>query len=87
MKFTALLVTCLAASASAFSAVAPKAGAGAVKAGDIDRSMKGIDEKGSFDPTDGENAALKRNNKDQVWVEQVRNWNSGSIATALLSVS
>ena len=74
MKFTeVLLVACLAAaSVSAFSAVAPKADAGAVKLGDIDRSMKGIDEKGSFDPVQGENAALKRNNKNEVWVPQVR---------------
>jgi len=79
MKFTALLLTCFVASASAFSAVAPKAGAGAVKKGDIDRSMKGIDEKGSFDPVEGENAALKRNNKNQVWVPQVSielRWNA-----------
>lgn len=75
MKFTALLLvstTCLAASISAFSAVAPKAGAGAVAKGEIDRSMKGIDEKGSFDPVEGENAALQRNNKNEVWVPQVR---------------
>ena len=52
MKFAALLLACVAASASGFSAVAPKAGAGAVKKGDIDRSMKGIDEKGAFDPVE-----------------------------------
>lgn len=71
MKTRALLLILFAASADAFSAVAPKAGAGAVKKGDIDRSMKGIDKKGSFDPVEGENSALKRNNKDEVWVPQV----------------
>ena len=71
MKTRALLLTLCAASAAAFSAVAPKAGAGAVAKGEIDRSMKGIDKKGSFDPVEGENAALKRNNNDEVWVPQV----------------
>jgi hypothetical protein len=70
MKFTALLIASLTLSASAFSAVAPNK-AGAVAQGSIDRSMKGIDEKGAFDPTQGENAALQRNNKDEVWVPQV----------------
>ena len=39
----------------------------------IDRSMKGIDADAStFDPTSGDSLALKRNNNDGVWVEQVR---------------
>jgi len=37
----------------------------------IDKSMKGIDEAGSFDPTVGDNCALQRNNEDEVWVAQV----------------
>lgn len=72
MKFplAALFLASL-VSVAAFSAVAPNR-AGAVAKGSVDRSMKGIDEKGSFDPTQGENAALTRNNKDEVWVPQVR---------------
>jgi hypothetical protein len=35
--------------------------------------MKGIDKDPStFDPTAGDSPALTRNNKDQVWVPQVR---------------
>lgn len=33
--------------------------------------MKGLDEQAAFNPVEGENAALKRNNNDDVWVEQV----------------
>jgi len=36
----------------------------------IDRSLKGIDAEGSFDPTSGDNPALIRNNNDEVWVSQ-----------------
>ena len=75
MKFSALVWTILSASAAAFSAVAPKAGAGAVMKGEIDRSMKGIDENGAFDPVAGENAALTRNNNGEVWVPQVKSIN------------
>lgn len=80
MKFyTAILsLACLASSAAAFSAVAPNtpgkaavANGGGPSTDPIDRTMKGIDAKGSFDPTTGENPALKRNNNDEVWVDQV----------------
>lgn len=37
----------------------------------VDRSMKGIDAEGSFDPTEGDGAALTRNNKGEVWNLQV----------------
>lgn len=66
MKF--LLFTSILASATAFSAVAPKSDAAA-----IDRSMKDVDGSSmAFDPTDGEAPALQRNNNDEVWVSQVR---------------
>lgn len=69
MKFaTALLIASLTVSASAFSAVKPNTAY--VAKGEIDRSMKGIDETGAFDPTVGDNAALTRNNNDEVWVPQ-----------------
>jgi hypothetical protein len=78
MKFTAALLfaALVSKSSKAFSAVAPKRG-GAVAKGEIDRSMKGVDESGAFDPTTGESPALRRNNNDEVWVEQVcvrSNW-------------
>lgn len=60
-----LTASFLVSAATAFSAVAPQQGA------NIDRSMKKVDESSTFDPTAGENSALKRNNKDGVWVEQV----------------
>lgn len=61
-------------SASGFSAVAPKAAATKATGSPdpVDKSMLGIDQAGSFDPTEGENAALKRNNVGEVWVPQVR---------------
>jgi hypothetical protein len=60
--------------ASAFSAVAPKTAGTTPSFESVDRSMKGIDSDNSaaFDPTEGENAALTRNNKGEVWVSQVR---------------
>merc|ERR1719463_663643 len=36
----------------------------------VDKSMKGIDQAGSFDPTEGKSAALSRNNKGEVWNQQ-----------------
>jgi hypothetical protein len=39
----------------------------------IDKTMEGIDKPGSFDPTDGENPALARNNLGEVWNQQVSN--------------
>ena len=75
MKFfaTALFLASSAISASAFSAVAPKANGAATGSPEpIDKSLKGIDAEGSFDPVEGENAALSRNNNGEVWVQQVR---------------
>lgn len=80
MKFfsTVTIFALLAGNAAGFSAVAPKstpaaaANGGAADMEPIDKTMKGIDAKGQFDPTEGENPALKRNNNDGVWVDQVR---------------
>ena len=72
MKFyTAILLASFAATASAFSAVVPTNGGASVGTDAIDKSMRGIDAEGSFDPTEGDNSALTRNNNDQVWVPQV----------------
>jgi hypothetical protein len=78
MKFISTLVFALmAGNAAGFSAVAPKASTPAAATGGapslepVDKTMKGIDAPGSFDPTEGENAALKRNNNGGVWVDQV----------------
>lgn len=76
MKFctTLLAFALLAGNAAAFSAVAPKPAAAAAAVSEavepVDRSMTGIDAPGSFDPTDGDSPALKRNNNDEVWVDQ-----------------
>lgn len=46
---------------------------------DIDKSLAGIDkDPDTFDPTEGEEPALIRNNNDEVWVQQVR-WNGGAV--------
>ena len=69
-----LFLASSAITASAFSAVAPKTSVetSAPKSSDpIDRSMRGIDDGSAFDPLEGENPALIRNNNDQVWVPQV----------------
>jgi len=58
---------------SAFSAVAPKTSVVTSATGSsepIDKSMRGIDDESAFDPLEGENPALIRNNNDQVWVSQ-----------------
>jgi hypothetical protein len=67
--------------AAAFSAVAPKSSSSpssASKGGEmmepVDKTMTGIDKEGSFDPTEGDNPALQRNNQDEVWVPQVRTY-------------
>lgn len=72
MKFcTALVLASFVNAASAFSAVAPGKSVGSPDV--VDRSMRGIDsDESAFDPTTGENAALQRNNNDEVWVPQVR---------------
>ena len=74
MKFSAaLILASFFSTASAFSAVAPSSNGAATGNPDpVDKSMKGIDAEGTFDPTGGENPALIRNNNDQVWVPQVR---------------
>ena len=74
MKFlsAALLLASL-TGVSAFSAVAPEKKA-PVSAGSIDRTMEGIDAADAFDPTEGDNSALTRNNNGEVWVSQVHNF-------------
>ena len=82
MKLYLFLVAFVAGNAAAFSAVAPKSSAssaaaksgGAPQMEPVDKRMTGIDKEGSFDPTEGENPALQRNNKDEVWVSQVRRY-------------
>ena len=71
MKFiaTAFLLAASALSASAFSAVSPPSNG--IKSDPVDKTLRGIDAEGSFDPTEGDNAALTRNNNDEVWNEQV----------------
>ena len=73
MKFFTALLLLTVGQAFAFSAVAPPSAAASVggSSEEIDRTMKGIDAAGSFDPTEGDSPALKRNNNDGVWVEQV----------------
>ena len=72
MKFiaTAFLLASSALSASAFSAVSPPSNG--IKSDPVDKTLRGIDAEGSFDPTEGDNAALTRNNNDEVWNQQVR---------------
>ena len=80
MKFVplALLISSWSVTINAFSAVAPTGktagtSSGAPSLEPIDRTLKGIDDdKSAFDPTAGENSALTRNNKGEVWVSQVR---------------
>ena len=82
MKFTTGILSCFVCLGSfdfgvvfAFSAIAPKQTSPKIPNIDpIDKTMKGVDslESKEFDPTDGdENAAVKRNNYDEVWVSQV----------------
>jgi ABC-type transport system substrate-binding protein len=74
MKFLSatVLIASLTASASAFSAVAPKSSA--AKSSSVDKTLHGVDaDPNVFDPTSGENPAVTRNNKDEVWVPQVYN--------------
>jgi hypothetical protein len=84
MKFLSatLLIASLTASASAFSAVAPKSSA--AKTGSIDKTLQNVDADADvFDPTSGENPALTRNNNDEVWVQQVCHANAMTTYTAL----
>jgi hypothetical protein len=61
-------------SVTGFSAVAPKATTPKATGNPepVDKTMRGVDAAGSFDPTQGENAALKRNSNGEVWVPQAR---------------
>ncbi|KAG7359625.1 delta-aminolevulinic acid dehydratase [Nitzschia inconspicua] len=70
--FSAAVLFATSSNVAAFSAVAPSStGAATGNPDPVDKSMRGIDkEPSTFDPTAGENAALKRNNNDQVWVPQ-----------------
>ena len=70
MKLVALCLIALAGTAAAFSAIPSVANGNAAA---VDRTLKGIDDTANhdvFDPTSGDNAALQRNNKDEVWVSQ-----------------
>jgi len=58
-------------SPSATNNGAAKSAAGAAAQAPVDRSMRGMDDDATFDPTGGRNPALTRNNKDEVWVSQV----------------
>lgn len=74
MKFyLATALYCLSLTATnAFSAVAPNAAKAAPSLDPVDKTMSGLPkEAATFDPTAGENAALQRNNKNEVWVPQV----------------
>jgi hypothetical protein len=65
---TALILASMANAASAFSAVAPNGGSTEA----VDKSLKGIDaDESAFDPVEGDNSALIRNNNGEVWVPQV----------------
>ena len=72
----AFLIVSSAISASAFTTVGPASVGSALRMTDspdpIDKSLRGIDAEGSYDPTVGEKAALTRNNNDEVWVQQVK---------------
>jgi len=80
MKFSAILLTTLAAAASAFSPSSNGrtiftnnvATDSIVEAGAVDKTLQGIDgdAKGVFDPLGGDSPALIRNNNDEVWVPQ-----------------
>lgn len=81
MKFyLATALWCLSlTTADAFSAVAPGAAKASLASGGapnlepVDKTMSGLPkETNAFDPTEGENAALQRNNNNEVWVPQVR---------------
>lgn len=68
MKFCSLIIASFCVSASAFSAVAPKSTAPNLDP--VDKTMVDVDAN-DFDPTEGENPAVKLNNNDEVWVDQV----------------
>lgn len=70
MKLVLALCASLVGTAYSFSATPTLTNGNAAA---VDRSLKGIDEIADhdvFDPTSGDNAALQRNNNDEVWVPQ-----------------
>ena len=81
----ALFIASLSGSVSAFSPVAPNPpttsvlfaatnGVSAPSSDPVDKTLTGIDAGAPhdvFEPTEGENPALTRNNNDEVWVTQV----------------
>lgn len=86
MKFSAVLITSLLTAASAFSpssqgraftarnvATDPEVSSGP-STDPVDKTLTGIDDDAAhdvFDPHAGNDPALTRNNKDEVWVSQV----------------
>mmetsp|Transcript_30588 Transcript_30588/g.50509 ORF Transcript_30588/g.50509 Transcript_30588/m.50509 type:complete len:402 (+) Transcript_30588:34-1239(+) len=76
MKYSTILALVLAvASVDAFAPTFSGRSASILRAEQetpepVDKSMKGIDAEGSFDPTTGPNPALQRNNLGEVWNEQ-----------------
>ena len=76
MKFTALLLVTLTKASNAFSPIMEsKTGTKLFvlpPSDPVDKTMRGIDtDDSTFDPTGGENPALARNNKGEVWNKQV----------------
>eukprot|EP00529_Nitzschia_sp_RCC80_P042675 CAMPEP_0113519192 /NCGR_PEP_ID=MMETSP0014_2-20120614/43387_1 /TAXON_ID=2857 /ORGANISM="Nitzschia sp." /LENGTH=393 /DNA_ID=CAMNT_0000416891 /DNA_START=111 /DNA_END=1289 /DNA_ORIENTATION=+ /assembly_acc=CAM_ASM_000159 len=66
---TVVLSALSSVSVDAFSA--PAVPGATTTAAPVDKTMKNVDkEPSTFDPTDGDQPALVRNNNDQVWVEQ-----------------
>ena len=78
MKFyLATALYCLSlTTANAFSAVAPNAAKSAPSLDPVDKTLSDLPKEAAatFDPTAGDNAALQRNNKNEVWVPQVRTY-------------
>ena len=76
----ALFLASSACTTSAFSVVTPPSVGSTTALSDslnpdsIDKTMRGIDDESGFDfdPVAGDNPALTRNNKGEVWVQQVR---------------
>jgi hypothetical protein len=88
MKFYVALLLLTVGQVSGFSAVAPPKTSASVASGSqpIDRTMKGIDADNAFDPTEGESSAVKRNNNDEVWVQQVGLYLLGACVSEITSI-
>ena len=68
--YSCILALVLASNASAFNPTfGGRMPSSSLRA--VDKTMKGIDADGSFDPTEGEHPALARNNLGEVWNQQV----------------